>query len=116
MKFMSFIPAWWLLQTAATKDSWAEYGIGIVMVGVITALWREDRKTRVDAFTILDKNYNTLAMQLKDIISGNTTAMVSLADQLKGKVSNCPMMTDPAIASWIRAIAESSRREDSSGK
>jgi len=76
------------------------------MALLIAALWREDRKSRIDAQAYMDKNYATLVGQLKDIISGNTTAMTTLSDRLVGKISNCPLGSDPIIGAWMRTWVE----------
>ena len=112
IRLVAFLPAWWFMQigngSIQKPNPIAEYGIGIGMALLIAALWREDRKSRIEYQASADVRYESVVSQLKDIIHGNTTAMTTLADKLAGKVNNCPVMSDPLIGNWMRVWAEHS--------
>ena len=112
IRLVAFLPAWWFMKvnngSLQKPNPIAEYGIGIGMALLIAALWREDRKSRIEYQASADVRYESVVSQLKDIIHGNTTAMTTLADKLAGKVNNCPVMSDPLIGNWMRVWAEHS--------
>ena len=81
------------------------------MVVLIVWLWDRDRKGRIKAQEQSDERYEQIVKRLQAIIEGNTTAMITLADKLSGKISNCPMASDPVMAAWMRTWMEHSSDE-----
>lgn len=111
MRSLLILPAWWFVQAAGGANSFAEYGIGIGLMLFVAALWREDRKARIEQQKATDARYTELVGQLKAIIEGNTTALTRVVDSLAGKINNCPLSSDPVMHTWLRAWAEHSLKQ-----
>jgi hypothetical protein len=116
-RLFAVLPAWWFLQSSANQitphsiNVFAEYGIGVGMVLLLAALWREDRKSRIEFQSDADKRYGMLVDQMKNIVQDNTKAMVTLADGMKGKITNCPFGNDPLLGTWLKAWMHNSVEE-----
>jgi hypothetical protein len=113
-KLLGFVPAWWLIQTAPPSpevSTWGQLGIGFAMAVLIAALWREDRKSRIEHQASSDDRYTELVKMLTGIIERNTTASVQLGEKLSGKITNCPLAADPVMRGWMHAFAEHSERQ-----
>jgi hypothetical protein len=91
------IPAFWWIQTTAQvapstgfEGLLERYGMPGIALALITALWREDRKSRIAAQQATDERYTALVGSMLSSSTKMAEAVTALTDALGGKVTQCP--------------------------